>query len=64
MEDSEPKHGRFGTPMGEWINLVGELDIDAVGLWQIVPAGREGFGLQGPTPRIANHPFKGMAKPT
>jgi len=47
MGDSEPKHRLYGTPMSEWINLVGELDIDAVGLWQIVLAGREGFGLEG-----------------
>jgi hypothetical protein len=25
----------------------GELDVDAVGLWQIVPAGRDGFGFEG-----------------
>jgi hypothetical protein len=47
MGDSEPKHHLFGTPMSEWINRVGELDIDAVGFWQIVPVGREGFGLEG-----------------
>jgi hypothetical protein len=48
MKDCEPKHRLYGTPMSEWINLVGELDIDAVGLWQIIPAGSEGFGLEGP----------------
>lgn len=33
--------------MSEWISLVGELDVDAVGLWQIIPVGRHEFGLQG-----------------
>ncbi len=32
----------------EYIQTVsGELPIDAVGLWQIVPAGRQRFGLSG-----------------
>jgi hypothetical protein len=32
----------------EYIQTVsGELPIDAVGLWQIVPAGRQGFKLSG-----------------
>jgi hypothetical protein len=48
MQGSEPTHRRYGTPLSEWINLVGDLDIDAVGLWEIIPAGREGFGLEGP----------------
>jgi hypothetical protein len=44
----EPRHKLYGRPMSEWIALVpGELDVDAVGLWQIVPAGVDGFGLQG-----------------
>jgi hypothetical protein len=47
MNETEPKHSRYGTPMSEWIKLVEELDIDAVGLWQIVPTGREYFGLEG-----------------
>jgi len=47
MNTSEPKHRSYGTPMSEWINLVGELDIDAVGFWQIIPVGRDGFGLEG-----------------
>jgi len=44
----EPRHLRYGRPMSEWIKLVAnELPIDAVGLWQIVPGGRRGFGLEG-----------------
>ena len=39
---------RFGQTVREYIDTVaGELPIDAVGLWQIVPAGRQGFGLSG-----------------
>ncbi len=34
--------------MSEWIKMVAnELPDDAVGLWQIVPDGRRGFGLEG-----------------
>ena len=41
-------HKRYGTPMSEWIELVpGELTQDAVGIFQIVPAGRDGYGLTG-----------------
>lgn len=47
MESPEPKHRLYGTPVSEWIKLVGELEVDAVGLWQIVTAGREGFRLEG-----------------
>jgi len=43
----EPRHRSFGTPMSEWIASVGELEVDAVGLWQIIPVGREWFGLEG-----------------
>ena len=42
------RHKLFGTAIEEWIEKVpGELSIDAVGLWQIVSSGREGFGLSG-----------------
>jgi hypothetical protein len=42
------RHKIYGTPIEEWIASVpNELPIDAVGLWQIVPAGREGFELSG-----------------
>lgn len=44
---SEPRHRTYGTPMSEWISLVGDLDRDATGVWQLVPDGRDGFGLQG-----------------
>lgn len=38
----------FGQTVTEYIQTVpGELPIDAVGLWQIVPAGRQRFGLSG-----------------
>jgi hypothetical protein len=33
-------------PLSEWIRLVpGDLDGDAVGLWQVIPALRMAFGL-------------------
>jgi hypothetical protein len=48
MNRDEPRHQQFGTPLGEWITLrANELDIDEVGFWQVVPEGREGFGLTG-----------------
>ena len=38
----------YGQTIDEWIStLPGELPVDAVGLWQIVSFGREGFGLSG-----------------
>src|SRR4051812_2005334 len=44
----ELRHTAYGRTMSEWIALTpGELTRDAVGLWQIVPEGRGGFGLQG-----------------
>jgi hypothetical protein len=44
----EEKHSHFGTPLGEWIARVpNELTYDGVGLWQIVPALRQDFGLEG-----------------
>ena len=44
----DPRHKLYGTPLSEWIALIpGELPRDAVGLFQIVPAGRDGFGLKG-----------------
>lgn len=45
---SEPRERYFGTPMSEWMEQVAnELPVDAVGIWQIVPDGRIGFGLEG-----------------
>lgn len=38
----------FGKTILEYIQAVpGELPADAVGLWQIIPMGRQGFGLSG-----------------
>lgn len=38
----------FGQTIAEYIvTLPGELPVDAVGLWQIVAAGRQWFGLTG-----------------
>ncbi len=46
--NKEPLHKRYGTPLSEWIELIpNELPRDAVGIYQIVPAGRDGFGLTG-----------------
>jgi hypothetical protein len=40
------RHKFYGDTVEEWIEKVpGELAVDAVGLWQIVSTGREGFGL-------------------
>jgi hypothetical protein len=48
MMRSDRRHRLYATPIGEWIAAVpNELPIDAVGLWQIVPAGRDGFELSG-----------------
>lgn len=44
----EPVDKYFGTPMREWIARVpNELEVDAVGLWQIIPVGIDSFGLSG-----------------
>jgi hypothetical protein len=46
--DLQARDPFFGDTVMEYIQTVsGELPIDAVGLWQIVPAGRRGFGLSG-----------------
>jgi hypothetical protein len=46
--NGELRHKHYGTTIEEWILKVpGELPVDAVGLWQIVSSGREGFGLSG-----------------
>lgn len=48
MITNEPRHQYYGTPLSEWIERVpNELPADAVGLWQVVIGGREGFGLVG-----------------
>jgi hypothetical protein len=46
--NTEPKHNIFGVSLSEWIERVpNELPADAVGLWQIIPAGIDSFGLAG-----------------
>jgi hypothetical protein len=43
---SEPVDKWTGTPLSQWLELVpGELDVDAVGFWQVIPALRISFGL-------------------
>jgi hypothetical protein len=45
---SEPRDKRYGTPLSEAIERIpNELPFDAVGIFQIVPHGRDGFGLEG-----------------
>lgn len=44
----EPSHIFFGTPLTKWIEAIpNELEVDAIGLWQIIPTMRKGFGLDG-----------------
>ena len=44
----QPRHKIYGRTMSDWISLVpGELPQDAVGLWQILAAGQDGFDLSG-----------------
>lgn len=44
----EPLHRFFGYTIDESIERVpNELEIDAVGLWQIIPSGKYNFGLSG-----------------
>ncbi|MBF9233441.1 hypothetical protein [Microvirga alba] len=46
--NNEPCDRRSGKPLSEYVKIVAdELPIDAVGLWQIVPQGRLGFGFEG-----------------
>lgn len=48
MTNSDPIDRYFYVPLSEWIEgIPNELEVDAVGLWQIVPVGRDGFGLAG-----------------
>ncbi len=45
---NDPIDKYFGIPMSEWIDRVpNELEVDAVGLWQIIPTGRDSFNLSG-----------------
>lgn len=42
------RHKTYGHTVQEQISFFpGELPVDAVGLWQIVPSGRDAFGLTG-----------------
>src|SRR5690242_16822576 len=44
----EPRHKYYGDTLSDYIvQVANELPIDAVGMWQIVPGGRNGFGLEG-----------------
>ena len=44
----EPKDKYFGVPLSEWIKKIpNELEIDAVGLWQLFASGNDSFGLEG-----------------
>lgn len=44
----EITHKYFGTRLGEWLDLFpNSIAQDAVGLWQIIPVGRDSFGLHG-----------------
>ena len=45
---AEPVNKYFGTPLSEWIDRIpNELEMDAVGFWQIIADGRDGFELTG-----------------
>lgn len=45
---AEPIDKYFGTTLSEYVEKIpNELDVDAVGLWQIIPCGRDSFGLEG-----------------
>lgn len=44
----EPVDKHFGIPLSEWIaRTPNELEVDAVGLWQLVSVGRSSFDLEG-----------------
>jgi hypothetical protein len=46
--NEEPRHRYGGETMSEYVvQVANELPIDAVGMWQIVPGGRHGFGIEG-----------------
>lgn len=48
MTVGDPLHRLWGTPLSDWIRGVpNELEVDAIGLWQIVPVFRHDFGLTG-----------------
>jgi hypothetical protein len=43
------KRSRYSDQtVGDWLeNMPNELDVDAIGLWQIIPTGTREFGLAG-----------------
>jgi hypothetical protein len=44
----ELRHKHFGDTFSDYIvQVANELPVDAVGIWQIVPAGRHGFDFEG-----------------
>src|SRR4051812_6957943 len=44
----EPRERRSGATVSEYVvQVANELPRDAVGMWQIVPGGRHGFGFDG-----------------
>ena len=44
---NEPKHLTYGTPLSECVvAFENELQIDAVGLWQVISTLRRGYGLE------------------
>lgn len=48
MTVGEPRHRHWGTPLSDWIRRVPhELEVDAIGLWQIVPVLKHDFALTG-----------------
>ena len=45
---TEPVDKYFGIPLSEWIHRTpNELEVDGVGLWQIIPVGRDSYSLEG-----------------
>ena len=45
---TEPVDRFSGEPLSEWMETVpNELEVDAIGLWQIIPALRHDYGLTG-----------------
>ena len=46
--NEEPRHKYYGDLLSDYIvQVANELPVDAVGMWQIVPGGRHGFGFEG-----------------
>ena len=49
--DWSKRHRRADITAADWVGLVpNEMEIDAVGLWQVIPVGRHEFGLDGEDP--------------